>query len=142
MIVGILAFIYIGTNPKMVIIGGTDGSGVGPGFFPFVCGAALLLLGLLLVINGIRRKGTVDYFKLTPEKKKNFITVGLLALFILVYLVLWKITKLFFVILPVYSFVVNLLFKRSILFSLIFTAVITAFVYFLFRVGFTIRFMP
>ena len=142
MVMGILVFIYIFTHPKMVVLGGTDGSGVGPGFFPFICAAALTILGLLLFLKGVRENGSVDYFALTEEKKKNLIMVACMAAFIVVFLILWKVTKRFFIILPIYSFAINMLFKRSLLFSVIFAAAITAAIYGLFGVGFTIRFMP
>ena len=142
MVMGILVFIYIFTHPKMVVLGGTDGSGVGPGFFPFICAAALTILGLLLFLKGVRENGSVDYFALTEEKKKNLIMVACMAAFIVVFLILWKVTKRFFIILPIYSFAINMLFKRSLLFSVVFAAAITAAIYGLFGVGFTIRFMP
>ena len=122
LIIGILTFIYIGLHPKMVILGGTDGSGVGPGMFPCLCAVALTLLGALLVLKALREKEPTDYFKFTDEKKKNLKVVLLMALFIFVYLIVWKVSRRFFVILPVYAFAVNRLFKRSILFSLIFAA--------------------
>ena len=142
MVMGILVFIYIFTHPKMVVLGGTDGSGVGPGFFPFICAAALTILGLLLFLKGVRENGSVDYFALTEEKKKNLIMVACMAAFIVVFLILWKVTKRFFIILPIYSFAINMLFKRSLLFSVVFAVAITAAIYGLFGVGFTIRFMP
>lgn len=39
LIIGGFTLIYIHQNPKMVVLGGTDGAGVGPGFFPVhLCG--------------------------------------------------------------------------------------------------------
>lgn len=142
LVLGLATLIYNLMNPKMAIFGGTDGAGVGPGFFPFICAVALIICGVLMIIRGIKQNGTVDYFQMTEEKKKNLMTVGLLAVFILIYLVAWKISKMFFVILPIYTFAVNKLFKRSTKFSLIFAVGMTIFVYGLFGMGFHIRFMP
>lgn len=141
-VLGILTLIYIWQNPKMVVLGGTDGAGVGPGFFPFICAVALIVCGIMLTLRGIRQNATVDYFMLTDEKKKNMKMAGLLAFCILIFLIVWKISERFFLILPVYVFVVNKLFKRSTIFALLFTVVMTVFVYGLFGMGFSIRFMP
>lgn len=69
LIIGGFTLIYIHQNPKMVVLGGTDGAGVGPGFFPFICAVALIICGVLLTIRGIRQHGEVDYFMLTEEKR-------------------------------------------------------------------------
>ena len=75
--------------------------------------------------------------------KKNNLKIGaLLSGFILIFLIAWKISEMFFPILPVYVFAVNKLFRRSMIFSLLFTIGMTLFVYGLFAKGFTIRFMP
>lgn len=142
LIIGGFTLIYIHQNPKMVVLGGTDGVGVGPGFFPFICAVALIICGVLLTIRGIRQHGEVDYFMLTEEKKNNLKIGALLTGFILIFLIAWKISEMFFLILPVYVFAVNKLFRRSMIFSLLFTIGMTLFVYGLFAKGFTIRFMP
>ena len=142
LIIGGFTLIYIHQNPKMVVLGGTDGAGVGPGFFPFICAVALIICGVLLTIRGIRQHGEVDYFMLTEEKKNNLKIGALLSGFILIFLIAWKISEMFFLILPVYVFAVNKLFRRSMIFSLLFTIGMTLFVYGLFAKGFTIRFMP
>lgn len=140
--VGIFTLVYIVRNPKMVIVDESVIGGVGPGFFPFICAAALIVCGILLVLRGVRQNGTVDYFRMTPERRENLKTVGMLALLILLLLAAWKISGLFFVCLPVYIFAVNRLLKRSMRFTVLFTVGMTAFIYVLFRMGFSIRFMP
>ena len=141
-ILGALTMVYIFQNPKMVILGGTDGSGVGPGLFPFISAVALIVFGVVLTLRGMKQQGTVDYFMLTDEKKQNFKKVGILAACILAFLVIWKISESFFIVLPIYTFGVNKLFKRSTKFALLFTIGITLFIYGLFSMGFSIRFMP
>ena len=71
LILGGFTLIYNHLNPKMVVLGGSNGAGVGPGFFPFICAVALIICGVLLTIRGIRQHGEVDYFMLTDEKMKN-----------------------------------------------------------------------
>lgn len=96
LIIGGFTLIYIHQNPKMVVLGGTDGAGVGPGFFPFICAVALIICGVLLTIRGIRQHGEVDYFMLTEEKKNNLKIGALLTGFILIFLIAWKISEMFF----------------------------------------------
>jgi len=138
--IGALTLLYIAVHPKMAVIGKPEYGGVGPGFFPFVCGVGLLILGLALTLRGIRQNGSVDYFAMTPEKKKNMKIAGLLILMCGLMLAAWKVSEAFYVCLPIYCFAVNKLLKRSLLFSIIFTVVVTAFVYVLFSICFTIRF--
>jgi len=138
--IGALTLLYIFLNSKMSIIGKASDGGLGPGFFPFLCGTGLVVLGALLTLRGIRQNGTVDYFEMTAEKKQNLKISGLLILLCSILLAAWKISQAFLVCLPVYSFVVNKLFKRSTRFSIIFTIVVTAFIYFLFQVCFSITF--
>lgn len=140
-LVGALALLYVCTNSKMtVLVEQAKGTSLGPGFFPLLCGVFLILLGGLLILRGIKQNGSVDYFKMTAEKKKNIKRAALLALLCACMLVAWKISNLFFVCLPIYAFAVNKLLKRSYKFSIIFTVCITAFVYLLFRECFLISF--
>lgn len=139
-IVGALALLYIALKPKMVVLGETANGGVGPGFFPFICGVGLVVLGIVLVLRGLQQNGTVDYFKMTAEKKENFKTAGMLILLCALMLAAWKISGIFFVCLPIYAFIVCKLLKRSTRFSILFTIVVTGFIYLLFRVGFSIMF--
>lgn len=141
-LVGVLTMIYIFTNEKMVVMNAETYGGIGPGFFPFVCAAALILFGVIMIVQGIKQNGTVDYFQMTPEKKENLKLVGMLALFCLIMLLAWKVTKMFFLCLPIYIFAMNRLLKRSWLFTILFTAGMTLFIYGLFRMGFSIRFRP
>lgn len=141
-VIGALTLLYIFTHPKMVVFGESRNGGIGPGFFPFICGAIMLILGVVLTLHGIRQNGTVDYFAMDAEKKGNFKLAGLLILMCILLLAAWKISKLFFICLPLYAFAVSKLLKRSTLFSIVFTIVMTGFVYLLFRVCFSITFRP
>ena len=140
--IGLFALIYNFARPQMAIFGESVRGGIGPGFFPFICGIALVLFGVMLVLRGIRQNGSVDYFQITPERKQNLKLVGLLTLFVALMLAGWKLSELFFLCLPIYCFVVNRVLKQSVKFSVLFTIVMTVFIYALFRVAFTIRFKP
>lgn len=138
--IGVLTLFYIVSNSRMAVFAKSSDGGLGPGFFPFVCGVSLVILGILLALRGIAQKGTMDYFGMTPEKKENFKVAGLLILLCGLMLACWKLSNLFFGCLPVYAFAVNKLLKRSTRFSIIFTLVMTLFIYVLFHVCFSIRF--
>ena len=140
--IGVLTLIYIWANPKMVVMSADTYGGIGPGFFPFVCAVALILFGGVMVLNGIKQNGTVDYFQMDAERKENLKQVGMLALLCALMLLAWKVSKMFFLCLPVYVFAMNKLLKRSWLFTILFTVGMTVFIYGLFRVGFSIRFRP
>ena len=139
---GTLALVYIFSHPKMAILGDVSRGGVGSGFFPFVCSVILMIFGVILVFRGVRQNGTVDYFQMTPERKANVKVVIMLVVFIALLLAAWKISELFFLCLPIYCFAVNRALKQSAKFSIIFTAIMTAFIYLLFKIVFTIRFKP
>ena len=51
------------------------GNAPGPGFFPVICSILLLVFGLMLLARGIRQKGSVSYFQLTPEICGNMFPV-------------------------------------------------------------------
>lgn len=142
LIFGITVMIYVLAHPKMAIIGDVSRGGVGPGFFPFVCSVILMIFGVILIFRGIKQNGSVDYFKMTPERKGNMKTAAMLVGSIVLLLVAWKLSKLFFICLPIYCFIVNKALRQTTKFAIIFTVVMTAFVYLLFKVAFTIRFMP
>ena len=142
LLVGALILIYIALKPKMAVGGEMVNGGVGPGAFPAICGAALIICGILLVVRGIRQNGTVDYFAFTPERKKNMKIAALLVLMCALMMAAWKISRMFLVCLPVYSFAVNKLLNRTTKFSIIFTIVITVFVYVLFGLCFKVSFRP
>ena len=131
------------SNPEKLCIAASAKKGFipGPGFLPIVCAALMVILGICLMIRGLRQNGTVDYFKTTPEIKANIKVVLLAALGLIVFLILWKVaSKLFILWVAIYTAYLCLLFKRSVLFTIIFTAVMTGLVYFMFMVGFSVTF--
>ena len=139
-LIGILTVVYVHSQKKMTLLDSSLAGVLGPGFYPFACGILLIVLGILLLIRGIRERGLKDYFQLTPEKKQNLKTMLLLALCVVLFLAAWKITRQFFICLFVYAIIVNLLLKRSWLFTILFAVIMMAFVYFLFSKGFSVIF--
>ena len=142
LLIGALILFYIALKPKMAVGGEMVNGGTGPGTFPAISGVALIICGILLVIRGIKQNGTVDYFAFTPERKENLKIAALLVLMCTLMTVAWKISKMFLVCLPVYAFAVNKLLKRTTKFSIIFTIVISTFVYVVFGLCFNVSFRP
>ena len=137
---GVIVIAYILSNPKLPIISQNANGVLGNGFFSFLCAAGLVLCGLLLILRGLRQKGTVDYMQMTPEKKENLILVFKMVALLALFLILWKVTNLFLILLPFYAFGVNMLLKRGWKYSLIFTIGFSAFIIGLFYFGFSIQF--
>ena len=138
---GVLVLLLTLTGSDMaILIAKKRGSIPGPGFFPFICGALTVIFGIALTIRGLRQNGTVNFFDLTDEMRGN-VKIALLVLIGLVcFLVLWKLTNLFVPLVFVYAVYLNLLFKRSWKFTIIFSIIITAFIYLLFVRGFSVTF--
>ena len=141
-VIGVLAIIYNLSKPNMAIFESSSNGFLGAGFMPFLMSLLLIVFGLVLTIKGLKENGQLDYFKLDEEKKKNLRRVGLFVVLCIAFLTAWKLTKQFFVCLPIYAFLVNVLLKRKWLFTILFTIIVSAFVYCLFHLGFSIRFMP
>ena len=97
----------------------------GAGFFP-------VLLGFVV--------GSVQYFKLDEELKRNLRTMCLVVAGMVVFFVLWQTTKQFILCVPVLCFYLNVLFGRSLKYNIIYTVVFTVFLYAAFVVGFKVQF--
>lgn len=121
------------------------GNAPGPGFFPVICSSLLLIFGILLFIRGLRQKGSVNYFVITDEIRGN-IKVALAAFAgLVVMLIAWKLLSplfdyAFITVAFLYAVYLNVLFKRSPLFTVLFSLGITALIYFMFMEGFSVTF--
>lgn len=112
----------------------------GAGFFPVLLGFAVGILGTILTIRGIRQRGTVQYFNIDPEIKYNLKRLGLAALAVVVFFILWQTTKQFIVCMAAVCFALNAVFGRSLKFNLIYTTIFTVFIYASFVLGFSVQF--
>lgn len=112
----------------------------GAGFFPVLLGMVVGVLGVALMIRGLRQRGTVQYFKLDPEMKQNLKTLALAVAGLVVFFVLWQVTKQFIVCVPILCFFLNYIFGRSLKFNLIYTLCFTVFLYLAFVLGFKVQF--
>lgn len=112
----------------------------GAGFFPILLGFLVGILGTALTVRGILQKGTVRYFQVDAEVKHNLKVLGLAALSIVIFFILWQTTKQFIICMAALCFGLNLVFGRKLRYNLIYTAVFTAFIYGAFILGFSVQF--
>lgn len=112
----------------------------GAGFFPVLLGFVVGILGVALMVRGLTQRGSVQYFKLDEELKRNLRTMCLVVVGIVVFFVLWQTTKQFILCVPVLCFYLNVLFGRSLKYNIIYTVVFTVFLYAAFVVGFKVQF--
>ncbi len=112
----------------------------GAGFFPVLLGSVVGILGVVLMARGLTQKGSVQYFKLDAEISKNLKTLILAAIGIVVFFVVWQLTKQFIFCVPVLCFFLNWIFGRDLKFNIIYTVVFTVFLYAAFVVGFKVQF--
>ena len=127
-------------NDMAILIARRRGSVPGPGFFPIICGVLMIMFGGVLVLKSLLQKESVDYFKMTDEIRSNTKIAFLVFSGLIVFMILWKLTNLFIPLVFVLAVYLNLLFKRSWIFTLIFSIILTAFIYFLFVRGFSVTF--
>lgn len=112
----------------------------GAGFFPVLLGFAVGILGTILFIRGLLQKGSVQYFQVDPEIKFNLKRLGLAALSMIVFFILWRTTHQFIVCVALVCFALNAVFGRKLKYNIIYTVVFTAFIYAAFVVGFSVQF--
>lgn len=139
-LLGGLSLWYVLSQPRLTIITDSSAGSLGPGFFPFACSVLLIVLGIVLLIRGLLQHGKKDFFQMTPEKKQNLKRIAFIVGTCVLFIAAWKLTQQFIICLFVYSIVINMLLRRSWKFSILFSVVITAFVYFLFCRGFSVTF--
>ncbi len=138
---GVFVLLLTLTGENMaILVAKKRGSVPGPGFFPFICSVLTIVFGAMLIFRGLRQNGSIDFFDMTDEMRENVRTALLVTAGLVLFLVIWKVTGLFIPLVFVFAVYLNLLFRRSIPFALIFSAVITLFIYLLFVRGFGVTF--
>lgn len=100
----------------------------GAGFFPAICSVIVIILGLAVSIDGIRKKGAFVYFEMDEEQRKNKIPFFVTIAAIIFFFFIWKFTS-FFIAVPIFAFGMNVFLKRSILFNILFTVILTVCIY-------------
>jgi len=128
-------------NPQLTFEGKTSDGVPGAGFFPYLLGGLIIIFGIALVVRGIKQNGTVQFVVLDEEGKKNVRTLIFSIIGLIVFLVVWKFTGWFIPLVFVLSLYFNKLFERTIKFNLIYSVVVTIFIYLVFVMGFSIQFV-
>lgn len=128
-------------NPQLTFEGKTSDGVPGGGFFPYLLGGLIIIFGIALVVRGIKQNGTVQFVVLDEEGKKNVRTLIFSIIGLIVFLVVWKFTGWFIPLVFVLSLYFNKLFERTIKFNLIYSVVVTIFIYLVFVMGFSIQFV-
>lgn len=128
-------------NPQLTAVAQTSDGVPGAGFFPYLLGGAIILLGIVLLIRGIRQHGTVQYIQLDEEGKKNVKVLLLSLLGIIALLVFWRLTNQFIIGVPILCLYLNWLFERKWLFNILYAGIFSAFIYLVFTVGFSVQFV-
>ncbi len=135
-------FFYITTivTPNLDFGAQTSDGVPGAGFFPYLLSGTICILGIFLIIRGIKQKGTIQYFVLDEELKKNLRILLLTFLGIIGFLILWKVTGLFLLGVFLFSFYLNKVFGRSWKYALLYALVLSLFIYLVFFKAFSIQF--
>ena len=113
----------------------------GAGFFPVLLGTVLGILGVVLLIRSILEKGgRTPPSGSREETRKNIKMLLLTIAAIVVFFVLWQLTKLFILWALALVVFLNFIFERAWKFNIIYSVVFVAFIYLAFVVGFSVQF--
>lgn len=146
-LIGAVLFITTLLNPKLTFTTVLNDGTPGAGFFPMIFSAVLFALGLAMVIKNARKIPGKKQPSEEMMAKKAAITKGniiaAVAIFaaIILFIVFWKLTKQFYICLFGLTLAVNLLFRRPVRFTILFSIGLTVFMYLMFTVGFSIQFI-
>lgn len=102
-------------------------AGPGAGFFPAVTSSFVIFFGIWIIYDAIKVKNT-KYFEDDAELSANFKILFLVVLGFIVFLLIWYFIN-FFLGIAILCLFYNYLFKRSIVFNVIFTLIFVALLY-------------
>lgn len=146
-IIGAMLFVITLLNPKFTLWAVLNDGTPGAGFFPMIFSMVLVVLGIAMVIKSAREipKKKQPSEEMVARKaaitKRNIVTAMAIFIAVIVFIVCWKLTKQFYICLFVLTVAVNLLFCRTVRFTVIFSVGLIAFMYLMFTVGFSIQFI-
>ena len=113
----------------------------GAGFFPVLLGSVLGILGIVLLIRSIREKiEKAQSAAASEETKKNIKMLVVTITAIVIFFILWQLTKLFILWALALVVFLNFIFERTWKFNIIYSLVFVAFIYLAFVVGFSVQF--
>ena len=140
---GLFVLVLILTGKNMALLGTKEtGYTPGQGFFPLICASFLVIFGVVLTIRGLLdgSKAEGNEENSTPEIKENIKNLLFVGGGLVVALAAWKITNQFLACIFCYSVFLNRVFKRSWLFTAIFSLCMVGLIYFMFVRGFSTTF--
>lgn len=112
----------------------------GAGFFPMIMIVGIIILsGYMLISNAMKLKQPSD-FERKPTNRDNAKNVVILILSITIYLILWKLIGYYFATFIV-AVLLNLYFKRTLIFTFVFSTVFVSLIYIIFTAGLKIQFV-
>ncbi len=124
--------LFLIPSANMGIVSETSDGVPGPGFFPAIISSIIIILGLILLIKGLKNNGKYRYFIISEDIRNNmkpfFMTLAGMVLFLAA-------LKLFFFFAVSYAFLIylNWVFKRSLKFNIIFSTVFIVAIYVVFK---------
>lgn len=101
----------------------------GPGYFPTLLSVFLFVLSVALIISGLKKEDR--YFALTETINNNLKSLFLTMLSMAGFLIMWRYVP-FVISAFLFLLFLNLIFKQSMKFSLMFSAVMVGIVYYVF----------
>ncbi len=137
---GVFFFIMTIFTPN-VLFGSTTSDGVpGAGFFPYLLSGIIIIFGTMLTVRGFKKNGELQFLKVDEEIKKNLRVLFLTVVGLIVFLIFWHITNLFYIGVLLLCVYLNKVFSRDWKFTMIYTVVFTLFIYSVFAIAFSIQF--
>lgn len=137
----VLAAIFIVGGLRLGVSAPTKDGVPGAGFFPVVIGAAVAVLGGLLVMQSLTFKGPKkESFRMVEEQKANIRPLVLTVVCLLAMFVVWHLVN-FEVAVTLFSLAVNKVYGRSWKFGILFTLVFVGIIYLMFDKLFHIQFV-
>ncbi len=116
---------------------GATANGVpGSGYFPRIAAGGVIFFSVLLIIQGFRNPKT--YFALDAAQKKNLVQMIEVLIALAGFLVLWR----FIPFIPaalIYVFVLGLILKQPLKFSIPYTIIVVVVLYLVFSVAFKVK---
>lgn len=109
---------------------GSDDGVPGPGYFPLILSALLVFLSLVMIVTGVVRKTSFNFFDALFKANAPSLLLTILA--ITAYLILWSLIP-FVINTAVFLFCLGLIYRRTLLANVLFASISTGLIYVLFN---------
>lgn len=112
----------------------------GAGFFPVFVSSVVIILGILLVLKGLKANGKQRYFEMDDEQKSNILPFFSTIAAVIAFFLIWKFVR-FEIAALVFCLFVNWIYKRSWKYNIAFSVIFVAAIYCIFALGLKIEFI-